>query len=350
MPLVPNTLERLLLFRLNRGPAPLLDLVGAASLAAVRQALDMDLFEALAEAPATPAALADRLDADPEGVGVLLSFLAAQGYVVVDDGRYRNSRMTTRWLTDASGTDIGPWLTFWHDLVVPFWMEHLDHAIRAGAPPRTIYEWFDEEPSRWAVAQAGFRAAAAVSVDEVSRAVTVPPDARRLLDVGGGHGRYAVALCAANPALSATVFDTPAALEAAREEAKAVGLGDRVTVVGGDYLSDDLGADYDLALVFNVLHAHDAATARALLGRVAAALRPGGRVAVLDQFAGTARTPLGRSVLGFVDVTYLTTLGATTHPTDALTDWLHEVGFTDVRRSPVRRAGPGNTLVQARLA
>lgn len=41
MPVRPNLLERLLLYRLHRGPAPMLDLVGAGGLRAVTAADDL---------------------------------------------------------------------------------------------------------------------------------------------------------------------------------------------------------------------------------------------------------------------------------------------------------------------
>lgn len=112
VPVVPNLVERLVLFRLNRGPAPMLDLFGAGGFEAVTLAIDLGLFAALSEGERTPVELADRLDADPEGLRALLDFLAAHGYVAADGAQYRNTEMTTRWLTDAAGTDMAPWFTF----------------------------------------------------------------------------------------------------------------------------------------------------------------------------------------------------------------------------------------------
>lgn len=143
------------------------------------------------------------------------------------------------------------------------------------------------------------------------------------------------------------VFDHPAALDATRAEIAAAGLEDRVRVRGGDYLTDELGEGYDAALLFNVVHAHDGAENVRLLRRVADALAPGGRVAVLDQLAGSARAPVGRAGLGFVGLTYLVTLGARTHPFADVAEWLRAAGFEDVRRTSIRRGGPGNALVQA---
>lgn len=348
MPVEPNVLERLLLFRLDRGPAPMLDLFGAAGFEAVTLAIDLGVFEALADAEGRPIAdVATRVDADREGLAALLGFLDALGYVAETGTGYRNTRMTTRWLTDDEGTNVAPWLTFWDELVLPFWEEELAEAVREGSPSRTLYEWFDEEPDRWRTAQRGFRAAASVLVDEVARKTTVPPGATELLDVGGGHGLYAIELCRRHPALSATVFDLPDALDVAREEITAAGLGDRIETRGGDYLTDDLGGGYDVVLAFNVVHAHDGPTNAALFERIADALAPGGRVAVLDQLAGTARTPVGRAGQEFVRLTYTATLGARTYPADEVAAWLRAAGLRNVERTAIRRAGPGNDLVEA---
>lgn len=350
MPVNPNFLERLLLLRLNKGPAPILDLFGAASFEAVTLALDMGVFEALVDEELSITELADRLDADENGLRMLLNFLDAQGYVAEDGGRYRNTRMTAKWLTTASETNMGPWLTFWDELVFPFWDEHLETAVREGGPPRTIYEWFDEEPARWEIAQRGFRAAASITVGEVTDEVDLPDGSTRLLDVGGGHGLYAIELCREYPDLSATIFDNPEALAAAREEISEAGVTDRVDVLGGNYWTDDLGTGYDVALVFNIIHARDGEENRRLFERVGEALEPGGRIAILDQLAGSARMPVGKAGLGFVGLTYLSTLGAEIHPYEEVAEWLRTAGFVNVHRSAIRRAGPGNTLIQAMKA
>lgn len=347
MPVKPNLLERLVLFRLNRAPAPMLDLFGAAGFEAVTLAVDVGLFEALAEEPLTAAELAGRIDAHEDGIRALLGFLDAQGYVSERDGRFWNTRMTTKWLTDESGTNVAPWLTFWDDVVFPFWEENLEAAIRAGEPPATLYEWLGDDETRWETTQRGFRAAASVVVDEVVDAVDVPEDASALLDIGGGHGLFAVELCRARPSLSATVVDSPAALSLARETVEDAGLEDRVTTRGADYLREDLGDGFDVALAFNVVHAHDRGETVRLFERAHDALDPGGRLAVLDQFVGSARTPVGRAGLGFVALTYLVTLGASLPAFDDVVESLGDAGFEGIERTAIRGAGPGNTLVQA---
>ncbi len=325
----------------------MLDLFGAAGFEAVALAVDVGLFEALSDDPQTAAELADRIDAHEDGVRALLGFLDAQGYVRERDGRYRNTRMTTKWVTSGSSTSVASWLTFWDDLVFPFWEENLEAAVRTGEPPETLYEWLGDDEKRWETTQRGFRAAASVVVDEVVDAVDIPEGASAVLDVGGGHGLFAVELCRSRPGLSATVVDRPAALGLARETAADAGLDDRVTTRGADYLREDLGDGYDLALAFNVVHAHDRDETVRLFERAHDALDPGGRIAVLDQFVGSARTPVGRAGLGFVALTYLVTLGASLPAFDEVAAWLGDAGFEGIERTAIRGAGPGNTLLQA---
>lgn len=346
MPVSPNFLERLVLFRLNRGPAPMLDLFGAAGFESVTLALKLDLFDTLddAEGPLGTTALADRTDTHPEGIARLCRFLASTNYLEQTGERYRLAGMTERWLTDAEGTNMGPWLTFWDELVFPFWEQELETAVREGEPSQTIYEWFDEAPGRWETAQAGFAATASLLADDVADAVRLPDGATELVDVGGGHGRYAMALCRRHPDLAATVFDVQGAVDTLTDEVP-VDLQDRIGTRAGDYFTDDLGSGYDAALVFNVVHAHDPAENTALFERVADALDTGGRIFVLDQWEDSGRTPVSRTALRFVGLTYLTTLGATVYDYEAVQEWLEEAGFVDVRR---RSVGPlsGQAVVE----
>ena len=52
--------------------------------------------------------------------------------------------------------------------------------------------------------------------------------------------------------------------------------------MAGDAFTVDWGTGYDVALMTNFLHHFDAATCTTLLKKVAASLKPGGRIAVLE--------------------------------------------------------------------
>lgn len=101
----------------------------------------------------------------------------------------------------------------------------------------------------------------------------------RVLDVGGGDGRDALALAEAGH--DVTVLDpSPAWLAEARRRAAAAGVPERLHTVEGSV--DDLSAvgdGYDLVLFHFVMHYRPAGTGD--LERLAAVLRPGGRLSVM---------------------------------------------------------------------
>jgi hypothetical protein len=59
-------------------------------------------------------------------------------------------------------------------------------------------------------------------------------------------------------------------------------LADRYRLLPGSAFDVDLGRDYDLVLLTNILHLFDPVACRQLVGKVHGALRRGGRAAILE--------------------------------------------------------------------
>lgn len=109
---------------------------------------------------------------------------------------------------------------------------------------------------------------------------------RRLLDVGGGEGRFLEAVAARAPALELTLLDLPPVVERARVRLAAAGLGERVRCVAGSFLSDPLPDGADLVTLIRVAHDHDDAPVQALFARIHGALAPGGTLLIGEPMAG----------------------------------------------------------------
>ena len=77
----------------------------------------------------------------------------------------------------------------------------------------------------------------------------------KLLDVGGGDGSIAIALTDQYKTLHATVFNLPASALLARNKAAEHACDDRVAVVEGDFLKDELSKEpiYDRIMFSRVL-------------------------------------------------------------------------------------------------
>ncbi len=343
MPIMPSLMERLILLKLNRGPGPLLDFLGAQAFRSLCIAVKMGIFEALDSGPSTAAEVARRVRADERGVALLLNALAALGYVEAEDGCFSNAPMTTKWLLRGSPTSLAGGIPFFEGMVFDRW-GHLEESIRRGKPVVYGSEWLERHPGSYRLYEEGMVAGARITADEVVARVKLPPTARRLLDVGGGHGFYSIKFCHRYPGLSATVLDLPQALEVARETIAAEGMGSRVTVGEGDFWVDDLGAGYDVALLFNIIHAYLPDKNIELFGRVSHALNPKGLIVILEQMTGKVAGPTARALAALQALNFFNDLEGQTYAFDEVAAWLTKVGFSDPKRIDLRMT-PGFSLV-----
>jgi SAM-dependent methyltransferase len=127
------------------------------------------------------------------------------------------------------------------------------------------------------------RSGIALPANRVARNLPLPKTARAMLDIGGSHGFFSVAICRRYPQLCATILELPEAIKHAAPLLEQEGMGDRVRYREGNALTDELGADkYDLVFMAAVVHHFDDTTNRHLMKRVARALRPGGIVAIWE--------------------------------------------------------------------
>ncbi|UZK69534.1 methyltransferase [Sphingomonas sp. S1-29] len=108
---------------------------------------------------------------------------------------------------------------------------------------------------------------------------------RRILDVGGGEGAFALQLArrVAGPALA--MFDLPAVAARATARFEAAGVADRIAAHGGDFIAGPLPNGHDCITLIRILHDHDDAPALQLLRNIHAALPPGGVLVIGEPMA-----------------------------------------------------------------
>lgn len=109
-------------------------------------------------------------------------------------------------------------------------------------------------------------------------------DVRRIVDVGGNGGVVAHALCSAWPEATAQVFDLPVVCDIGRElQAALETVGHAVSFVEGDLRHDRLPEGADLIVFKSVLHDWPDRSITEFLEKAAAALKPGGRIAIFER-------------------------------------------------------------------
>jgi hypothetical protein len=106
---------------------------------------------------------------------------------------------------------------------------------------------------------------------------------RRLLDLGGGHGLYAIAFTALNPQLEAFIFDLPRVVSVTRKYVEEYNV-QNVHILPGDFYHDSIGQDYDV--VFSSFN--QSCSDPTLIPKIVNAVKPGGDV-VLRRFKDSDR-------------------------------------------------------------
>jgi SAM-dependent methyltransferase len=303
-------------------------------------AVELDLFSAVGRgAPA--AVVARRCGTDPRATVLLLNALVALGHLARRGERYENTAVTSRYLSAGAPDDARAALR--HNLSLWETWSGLTAAVRSGraAPRREMGEREDDWTVPFIAAMHRNAAARAPQVVEAVGAGTV----RRMLDVGGGSGAYAIAFARANPDLEAVVLDLPTVLPITEGHIADAGLGGRVTTRAGDLRSDAFDSGYDLVFMSSICHMLGPDGNRDLLARAARALEPGGRVVIQDFILDPDRTTPRHAVLFAINMLVGTEAGST-YTEDEYTSWLEAAGLVQVRRIPL--AGPADLMVGVR--
>jgi 2-polyprenyl-3-methyl-5-hydroxy-6-metoxy-1,4-benzoquinol methylase len=336
-----NLLERVVLAS-GLVPTPMLDTYALGWSRVIMAATQLNLFEALADGALSADEVAARCGTDARATEKLLNVLVGLRYLAPKKDRYQLAPVARRWLLQRSPHAVRD--NILQRYVEWEWMEHFEEFVQRGSP-LDVHATMSRED--WALYQRGMRAQAGFIAPEVARRVPVPRGARELLDIGGSHGYFSVALCRRHPDLRATILDLPEAVEHAAPLLAAEGMGERIAHRAGDALTDDLGvAAYDVVLIFSLLHHFDEETNRALMRRVARALRPGGIVVIGD--AIRPRSPRCAGQVGtFFDLYFALTSRAGTWTFAEMAAWQREAGL--LPRKPIRLLLAAGTGLQVAM-
>ena len=338
-----NPLEWLL-FKTDQVPLPLVDtFLAMMNAKAILAANELGIFETLADGGKTAEQIASATGVAIRGTSDLLEALCANGYIEKAGGHFELTSTASKWLVGSSPLFVGHMLQHINDLW-PIW-SNLEAAIRQGRPPASDYQdWLRNPKYREMLRRhiLGLSDMVQLTAPELVRRIRISKDAKSLLDVGGGHGGYSVAFCQKHADLKATVFELEATAKIGKNIVAASGMSDRVEFRTGDFLNDDLGNEYDLALYFNIVHNFGESENRTMFRRIFDAMTNGGVLAVWDMF--TSQDEQAEVQPALMALHMLVSSGGTSYPAAEVREWLVDAGFdkTVLRKT---RTAPGLSLI-----
>lgn len=336
---VPEGVVEWALDKLNLLPKPLADTFVAMMLCRTLMAASrVGVFEALARGARSADEVARELNCSPRVMARLLEALERLGYVVRRDGRYLNGRVVQRWLVSTSPHYLGGFLDFNYDLW-EVW-EHLEEVLRTGK----AIEFHEAIPDHegWRRYLSGMKDLARLMAPEIVRRIKLRPDARRFLDLAGGHGWMSILLCQRYPELHVTVLDLEPAVSIGREIVDREGMGHRISFVVGDLRTAGFGEDNDGILLSSIVHHFDEAQNRETVRRAYDSLKRGG-VLVINDLLRDARNRMSQ-VTALLGLFFMISSRSDTFPPEAIAGWLKSAGFIGIQRHDLRMA-PGFGLI-----
>lgn len=293
---------------------------------------ELGIFDKLGQTGSTVEALCQSLEVNPRALARLLNATVAMGLLEKEGEIYRCSPLAAACLAYESKYYLGN-LVKREGAFYRRW-SNLAQAVRTGQRPAENTR--DEAGANWvrdfelALYDAARTTAPAVAEVLEPFLPSKSGGAVRVIDIGGGHGAYSLALARRYQNLEAIVFELPAAAEVAREIITASPLADRVTAQAGDFRTDELGQDFDLALLFGVLVSETPDSAKALLQKVYRSLGPGGWLVIRGMYLNPDRTGPPDATLADLHMLLSTEAGAA-HALDEVTGWLEDSGFDSLQ-------------------
>jgi SAM-dependent methyltransferase len=260
-------------------PGDLLQLSGGYwSACALHAGVKLDIYTPLVDRTITAGELADLLKIDPRGLSMLLNALAALELLEKKGDSYTATPFAAEFLSRNSPQYLGHIILHHHHLMAGW--SRLDEAVRTGGPDAERVALANDSEVRENFEMGMFNLAMLVAPKVASRIGL--SGRRRLLDLGGGPGTYAVHFCLHNPDLYAVVYDLPTTRPFAEKTIARFGLGDRITFAAGDFMTGEVGGRFDAVWLSHILHGVGSSACAVILKKAVATLEPGGLILVQE--------------------------------------------------------------------
>jgi hypothetical protein len=265
---------------------------GFAQAQALHVVAELRIAELLHDGSRTVEALAEATGSNLDALYRVLRFLAGEGVFHEErPGRFAQTELSDALRADAPASPCN-FIRMINREAYAAWAQ-LMHTVKTGETAFTHvhgsprFEWLASHPEEAALFQL-----AMVSLnqegghDEAAQAYDFS-SCRKVVDVGGGHGRLLSAIVTRNPHLTGVLLDLASGIEAAR-----MGMGGplpRSELVVGDFFKSVPAAD--TYLLKKVIHDWDDESAVRIFTNCREAMAPGGRVLLLEKMVPSGNEP-----------------------------------------------------------
>jgi ubiquinone/menaquinone biosynthesis C-methylase UbiE len=242
-------------------------------------AFEFGIFSLLQKKPSTDADLASELGLSLEGMKRLLAALCALGLINKSNHTFQLPDDNCQFFDPQSPSFLGGLIR--HEIHLQKRWLKLSESISSGRPVKKINQTHaSQDTTRFikAMASIGVQSASLV-LEKIFFKGT-----EKLLDLGGGPGKYIQAFVEKFPEMNITLFDSQETIRTAQKNLKHNPSYKNINFIAGDMLKVEYGHDYDVILLSNVIHIFGENDLVIIFKKCYNALKPGGRLLIKDFF------------------------------------------------------------------
>jgi ubiquinone/menaquinone biosynthesis C-methylase UbiE len=310
-------------------PAPLMQMsFSFAPSRILSTAVQLDIFSKIGAGAQRASEIAKAAGASERGTRMLLDALRGFELLTKYKDTYALSPVAAKFLVRDSPDYLGA--MFEVDDHWDAWSK-LPEVVRSGKPARAVFD--PEEAERFfSVLTRSLHVQNRLPAQRLARMLGAGSAYKgmQVLDVGCGSGVWGIAIAEADPEAHVTAQDLPKVLEQARNYLERHGVAKQYDFLPGDLHTLEFPAGkYDVILLGHIIHSESEASARELFERLQPALKPGGRLAIIDMIPNEDRSGPPFPLIFALNMLVYTHEGST-YSFGQYKNWLTEAGFSSV--------------------
>jgi hypothetical protein len=173
---------------------------------------------------------------------------------------------------------------------------------------------------------------------------------KRIMDIGGGSGVYAIQVVKEYPNMSATVLDLKPVCKVADKYIELFDLKHRIQTKALDFFNEDLPTDCDVAFLSHIIHDYSKDKGRSLFEKIYSALpcsdnvdgSDGGVIIISEWLLNDEKSgPVPSALMGLNMM--VETSGGRNYSYSEVSEMLTEVGFKNIEKRSL--AGPAEIVI-----
>jgi ubiquinone/menaquinone biosynthesis C-methylase UbiE len=251
--------------------------------AAIKAAIDLEIFTHIGAGAKTAAAIAEASNASERGIRILCDTLTVLGFLTKSGNEYSLTDVSATYLDKKSQTYLGSITDFMMSPQQKAGFENLTESVKHGGAVESGNASLSPDSPMWVTFARAMMPMVFPAAQKIAENVGFEADRKlKVLDIAAGHGLFGIMVAKQYPNAEVYAVDWANVLTVATENAAKFGVSGRHHLIPGSAFDADFGDGYDVVLLTNFLHHFDEATCIELLKKINSSMTEDGKLLTLE--------------------------------------------------------------------